>query len=277
MRTLIALAALAVLAALPAYAAEEDEGPREPLLMCSGPPVTRVGYLGHVPDDVTLEEGLAAEAAGNRPESFLIYRSLAERGEAEAQYRLGRMYAFGQVPPPPEAVDPARPDFETARLWYRKAAESGQPEALLSLAQDALFAGDEPDYEEAGALLDRAGDLPGAIFLRAELVARETPADALPLYRHAAEAGSREAMVALSRMACLGQGQEPDLARSLDWWVRANNDAREDDFVWGLYTCPAWLALSPDEADAAKSAALARIPAPPEDHSGEGWNDEDEE
>ena len=49
---------------------------------------------------------------------------LAEQGNAEAQYNLGGMYAYGQ--------DVRQDDAEALR-WYRKAAEQGNAEAQYNL------------------------------------------------------------------------------------------------------------------------------------------------
>ena len=45
-----------------------------------------------------------------------MLQELAEQGEAQAQYRLGFLYQFGQGVPQ---------DYERAVMWYRKAADQG--------------------------------------------------------------------------------------------------------------------------------------------------------
>ena len=56
----------------------------------------------------------------------LRYVERADKGEAEAQFNLGRCYAQG------EGVEK---DLARAFSWYRKAAEQGHPVAQLMLAR----------------------------------------------------------------------------------------------------------------------------------------------
>ncbi len=51
-------------------------------------------------------------------------RTQAESGDADAQFKLGNMYLFGQGMPQ---------DEETAASWYQKAAQQGHREAMLTL------------------------------------------------------------------------------------------------------------------------------------------------
>jgi TPR repeat protein len=52
------------------------------------------------------------------------YRMAAEQGDAEAQFRLGRMSYLGQGVPR---------DYNEAVRWYRMAAEQGDPQAQYNL------------------------------------------------------------------------------------------------------------------------------------------------
>jgi TPR repeat protein len=54
-----------------------------------------------------------------------IYQRLAEAGNADAQFRLGEMYWFGDV---------SKPDLVTAEKWFRKSAAAGSADAVASLA-----------------------------------------------------------------------------------------------------------------------------------------------
>jgi TPR repeat protein len=53
-----------------------------------------------------------------------VFRPLAERGDAVAQYSLGLMYYHGRGVPQ---------DFSETVKWYRKAAEQGDPAASYSI------------------------------------------------------------------------------------------------------------------------------------------------
>ena len=80
----------------------------------------------------TLEDLLAdAEAAyeaQNYGDAFGLFRQAADRGLAEAQYRLGQMYQRGEG----VAADTAE-----AQQWLRRAAGQGHVGAVLILAQQA--------------------------------------------------------------------------------------------------------------------------------------------
>ena len=52
------------------------------------------------------------------------FRSLAEQGDAQAQYKLGTMYDNGQE---------VSQDYAEAAKWYRKAAEQGFAKAQFNL------------------------------------------------------------------------------------------------------------------------------------------------
>ena len=71
------------------------------------------------------EEGLAAFQKRDFDEAFEILLPLAEKGDAEAQFKVGFMYVHGR------GVDR---DFDEAIGWMTKAAEQGYPEAQYNLA-----------------------------------------------------------------------------------------------------------------------------------------------
>ena len=77
------------------------------------------------------------------------YREAAERGHADAQYKLGSMYDCGK------GVDE---DAEKAEMWYRKAMENGQDDAKDSLVEmyynlgELYYNGDGVDEDHAAAL-----------------------------------------------------------------------------------------------------------------------------
>ena len=74
-------------------------------------------------------------------EAFPYCKRAAENGDAEAQLRLGGMYAFGEG---------VRKDFAKAMKWYRKAAEQGIAGAQNSLGvMYFLGHGVKKDYTEA--------------------------------------------------------------------------------------------------------------------------------
>ena len=71
------------------------------------------------------EDGLAAYNAGDYATALRLCRPLAEQGDAQAQYLLGRMHEKGR------GVDR---DFSAAARWYRMAAERNHHESQYRLA-----------------------------------------------------------------------------------------------------------------------------------------------
>ena len=66
------------------------------------------------------EDAEAAYSNADYATAMRLWRSLAEQGDAEAEFHLGVMYAFGQGVPN---------DYAQAVTWYRKAAEQGHRKA----------------------------------------------------------------------------------------------------------------------------------------------------
>ncbi len=71
-----------------------------------------------------FQDGLLAYHRGDHAVAMEIWRPLAERGNASAQYMVGYLYAQG------EGVEASS---RTAAKWYRKAADQGDPDAQLNL------------------------------------------------------------------------------------------------------------------------------------------------
>lgn len=72
------------------------------------------------------EAGRLAATRGDFAVAFREWRPLAERGNPQAQYGLGRMYARG---------DGVRKDFRSALQWFTSAAAGGEPRALFALGK----------------------------------------------------------------------------------------------------------------------------------------------
>jgi TPR repeat protein len=67
-----------------------------------------------------LEDGLAAYSRGDYATAMQLWRPLADRGDADAQFDLGVLYQNGQGVPQ---------DYAAALNWYRKAADQGNADA----------------------------------------------------------------------------------------------------------------------------------------------------
>jgi TPR repeat protein len=130
-----------------------------------------------------FHEGLAAYKRGDYEAALREWRPLAAQGDAEAQYRLARMYYHGEG---------VRDDAQAAK-WYRLAAEQEHVKAQNNLA---LM------YEEGRGV-------------------EQDDAEAVRWYRRAAEQGLVTAQGNLARLYDRGRGVERDLAEAARWYRRA--------------------------------------------------------
>lgn len=71
-----------------------------------------------------FQDGLLAYHRGDHTAAMEIWRPLAERGDASAQYMVGYLYAQGEG---------VKSSSGKAAKWYRKAADQGDPDAQLNL------------------------------------------------------------------------------------------------------------------------------------------------
>jgi TPR repeat protein len=131
-----------------------------------------------------LEDGVSAYHAQDYAKALELWRPLAEKGNADAQYRLGTLYAEGKGVPQSDATAAewfqraadqgnamaqynlgvsygeglgVTKDDKKAAAWFRRAAEQGMPYAQLNLG--ILYAekrGVEPDDVEAVKWLELA-------------------------------------------------------------------------------------------------------------------------
>ncbi len=132
-------------------------------------------------------------------------RAQAERGDADAQYRLGRMCAKGEGVPQ---------DYMLAVEWFRKAAEQGNAKGQNALGtMYASGTGVPQDYVQAIAWYRKAAGQ-GEMMAQANLgvmydTGRGVPQDfvqAAEWYRKAAEQGYALAQCNLGLMYASGQG-----------------------------------------------------------------------
>lgn len=165
--------------------------------------VTGLSSAGAQPAPADVRAGIDAWAAQNYDQAVQIWRPLADRGDADAQYNLAQAYFLGRGVPQ---------NMVLAEQWYQRAARQGHPEATanygLLLFQNgrrqesipfitraaeagdpraqyvlgtALFNGDvvERDAPRAYALMSRAAaqNLPPAVAQLAEMERLLSPQD----------------------------------------------------------------------------------------------------
>ena len=136
-----------------------------------------------------LAEGLDALKRGDYATAAKELRPLAERGDAEAQHRVGLMYEFGKG---------FAADKPQSMAWLGKAAAQGHPGAQLEL----------------GVIYATGDGMP------------EEPVKAVEWFRKAATQGNATAQYNLGLMYAKGSGVRKDDAEGIAWFRKA---ARQGD------------------------------------------------
>lgn len=141
-------------------------------------------YAKAVTSDDRFRQAQAALEAGDPAAAVALWRPLAEAGDPDAMYRLGRAFMYG---------DGVVVDYAAAHDWLGKAAEAGQAAA----------------QKEFGKLYDRGWGVDKDLSL------------ALEWYQKSADQGYSEAQHNLGAMAYFGMGRPKDLAQAAVWYRRA--------------------------------------------------------
>ena len=126
------------------------------------------------------DAGLAAYRAGDYTKAIELWRPLAEKGDAEAQYRIGTLFAEGRG---------VQRNDETAVSWFRRAAEHGNAMAQYNL---------------------------GASYAAGVGVA-QNDADAAKWFRRAADQGMPYAELNLGLLYAAGRGVPLDNVEAMTW------------------------------------------------------------
>lgn len=145
------------------------------------------------PDSV--RSGIAAWRAGNYEEAIRLWRPLADRGDADAQYNIAQAYFLGRGVPR---------NMNLAEQWYERSARQGNQEAEgalgLILFQNGRRREALPWIERAAGRGDpRAQYVLGTALFNGDLVARDG-ARAYALMTKAAESGLPPAVSQLAAM-----------------------------------------------------------------------------
>lgn len=131
-----------------------------------------------------LNEGLDALRKNDFATAVKELRPLAERGDAEAQYRVGLMYEFGKGYPQ---------DKPQAVAWFKKAAAQNHAAAQTEL---------------------------GIIYATGDGVAQDNK-QAVQWFQMAAPQGNVAAQYNLGLLYAKGQGVKLDNAQAIAWWRKA--------------------------------------------------------
>ena len=145
------------------------------------------------PDSV--RSGIAAWQAGNHEEAVRLWRPLADRGDADAQYNIAQAYFLGRGVPR---------NMNLAEQWYERAARQGHEDAQgalgLILFQNGRRREAMPWIERAANRGDpRAQYVLGTALFNGDLVERDG-ARAYALMSRAAESGLPPAVSQLAAM-----------------------------------------------------------------------------
>jgi hypothetical protein len=153
----------------------------------------------------TADRKLAEDAAR--------YRQLADKGDANAEYELGRMYLWGRGVPK---------DYAQADYWYQKAAAQGSAKAEYTIG-NLYYYGD------------------GVV---------QSYSDALVWYRKAADQGDAMAEHALGHMNYRGNGVPQSYSEALAWYRKAaaQGNAPSEYDIGLLYDYGLGVAVDHDEA-----------------------------
>lgn len=115
-------------------------------------------------DAKAYEAGLKSYLDGDASSAWFFWIGPAERGYRDAQFSIGHLYRMGEGVPS---------DPKTAAVWFKRAADQGDPHAMLNLAlmHEQGF-GVTRDLALGYAFAARAGRLlKGEEFERAKLAA----------------------------------------------------------------------------------------------------------
>lgn len=151
----------------------------------------------------------------------------AEQGNAEAQFLLGKCYAFGLG---------TEKNMEQAVDWYRKSAEQGNAKAQNNLGNCYLWGeGVDEDYEEAARWFTKSAEQGrasgqynlGTLYLSGRGVEKDNR-KGVELFLAAAEQGYELAQFDLGRCYDNGWGVLENKEKAFEWYLKAANQGNED-------------------------------------------------
>jgi TPR repeat protein len=163
-----------------------------------------------------LEDAYAAYERGDYATAYRLIKSLAEQGNAKAQFNLGLMYKKGEGVPQ---------DYTETMKWYRKAAEQDLADAQYNLG--VMYhegEGVPQEYTEAMKWFQKAAEQEyakaqynlGVMYHEGEGVPQDYT-ETMKWSRKAAEQGLADAQYFLGVMYGKGQGVPQDNVLAYMW------------------------------------------------------------
>ncbi len=160
--------------------------------------------------------------------AFDLYRKSANQGNAKAENNLASMYGKGEG---------VKADPKAAADWYLKAAKHGSSLAEANFAELCQSGEGVPrDLKEAVQWYQKAADQGlvdaqrnlGRIYDRGNLGAHRDPKQAVFWYRKAAEQGDAESQLELGRHYFVGLGVEKDIVTGYKWLLISASQGNPD-------------------------------------------------
>ena len=195
--------------------------------------------------------------AKNDAEALRWYRLSANQGYAHGQYLLGTMYQNGQA---------VTKDLAEARRWFQLSANQGNDNGKKALERlETASAAPAPEAPSVESLFKQANDLWNGTGVP------KNEAEAVRLYRQAADQGHAPSQASLGLAYDLGRGIGQSYAEALKWYRRATEkgNARGQYLLGTLYenaqgvpkdlaAAARWYRLSADQGDSSGQWSLAR-------------------
>lgn len=179
----------------------------------------------------------------------------AEEGHAEAQFRLGVMYANG---------DQVELNYDTAVQWFNKSARQGHENALITLAwiyaNGAGVTANEDRARELYLLAAEHGSakaqyVVATLYRFAQYGVKKDLSKALDYYTRSANQGFPTAQFALGKMLMEGRQVEKDNMVALQWLAlaHANGSKRAEEYIKEVLK-----RLPPEQLEQAKTTILGQ-------------------
>ncbi len=243
-----------ILAAFTLSAAAQEEAPAAGLPDLP-PSLEETLASGRDLSDAAMREASSAYLTGEYGTALMHAERAAAAGEARGATMAGHIRLHGLN---------GRQDDEAAVRWFRRAAELGEPDALVILARLADEGRGGLDRFEAGELYRAAaqgGDSRGALEYGLHLQNRNDPnlaSEALQWLSLAAEAGDEDAFGPYAAALDDWVHGPRDPARALPWYERA---AENGDAASALQAGLMHMTGEAGAPDAARGAALIAMSA----------------
>ena len=166
------------------------------------------------------------------------YRAGADRGDADAEYKLAFMYFWGRGVPQ---------DYAQSNYWCQKAADQGLAKAKYEVGNSYFYGtGVAQSYSEALIWYREAAEQGNAYAQYAigsmyyhGFGVPQSYTDALPWYRKAADQGYAQAESGIGYLYWSGLGVQKDREEANRWYRRAASHGDEDAQRWlGLRVPP---------------------------------------